>query len=277
MYMNPSYQRILGYAPKDLLGKNPLELLHEEDKEHVTFILDRYLKAKSQGMLINGGKGATERLLYRLKDAWGNWHYLDGTGDVIEKKYILILSKDVSERIKAELEIEKARKELEEKVEERTREVKTQGDNLEKTNAALRVLLDLRERERKDLERSVLFNVKQVAEPYIEKLRGSGMNKKQETYLRRLESGLEKVISPLAKDLVTGETRLTPTQSRVADLIRFGKCTKEIAETLGISIKTVETHRHKIRKKLGLVKNKANLRSYLQHYTSVNAKKWLDI
>jgi DNA-binding CsgD family transcriptional regulator len=32
---------------------------------------------------------------------------------------------------------------------------------------------------------------------------------------------------------------MTPTQANVASLIRLGKCSKEIAETLGVSIKTI--------------------------------------
>jgi DNA-binding CsgD family transcriptional regulator len=37
---------------------------------------------------------------------------------------------------------------------------------------------------------------------------------------------------------------------------------------LNLSVRTIETHRRKIRTKLGLNKNKANLRSFLDHHAT---------
>src|SRR5512135_3886525 len=109
------------YKPEDLIGKSPFGFMHAEDREQYIPVLGRYLNAKSQGLIIRGGKGPTERMLYRLKDAWGNWRYLEGTADLMGEEHILMVSRDVSERIKAERDLERARKELEGKVEDRTR------------------------------------------------------------------------------------------------------------------------------------------------------------
>ena len=147
LYVNPSYHVVLGHKPADLIGKSPFDFMHPEDTERLIPILGKYLNAESQSLLVRGGKGPTERVVYRLKDAWGNWHYLEGTADLGEDRHILMVSRDVSARILAEQDLERSRKELEGKVDERTKELKMKSESLEATNTALKVLLEMRERD----------------------------------------------------------------------------------------------------------------------------------
>ena len=56
---------------------------------------------------------------------------------------------------------------------------------------------------------------------------------------------------------------LTSNEIRIANLIKHGCTSKEISEILNISPKTVCNHRKNIRKKIGIDREKANLRSYL--------------
>jgi len=57
--------------------------------------------------------------------------------------------------------------------------------------------------------------------------------------------------------------RLTPAEARVAVLIRHKKTSREISELLGISVRTVEVHRNRIRRKLSIAKKNVNLRAHL--------------
>lgn len=146
---------------------------------------------------------------------------------------------------------------------QRERELEMQTVNLEEANAALKVLLKRREEDKKELEEKVLFNMKELAEPYLEKLRKTGLNGRQKAFLEILESNLNEIISPFPRSLYFSYLNLTPAEMQIAALIRHGQTTKEIANLLNLSTRTVETHRKNIRKKLGLKDKKANLRTKL--------------
>src|SRR3546814_13201930 len=53
---------------------------------------------------------------------------------------------------------------------------------------------------------------------------------------------------------------VTPRQRQVLELIGRGKSTKEIASLMGISVKTVETHRARLMQSLGLYGTNALMR-----------------
>lgn len=64
---------------------------------------------------------------------------------------------------------------------------------------------------------------------------------------------------------------LTPSEIRVANLIRQGKSTKEIAQLLDSTDRAIKYHCRGIRVKLGLVYKKMNLAAcLLSHNTSFN-------
>ena len=65
--------------------------------------------------------------------------------------------------------------------------------------------------------------------------------------------------------LSTGLTSLTPTERRVLSLIAAYKTSKEIAEELSISFRTVNTHRSNICQKLDLQGNHALMKFALAH------------
>lgn len=109
---------------------------------------------------------------------------------------------------------------------EREQELEMQTANLEEANAALRVLLKRREEDKKELEEKVLFNMGQLVEPYLEKLKNSELNGRQKGFLDILESNLNDIISPFSRNLYFSYLNLTPAEMQIAGLIRHGKTTK---------------------------------------------------
>jgi DNA-binding NarL/FixJ family response regulator len=172
-------------------------------------------------------------------------------------------------------ELERVVRERTAELEERNRqltakemELRDQAEELREFNTALRVLLKKREEDKKELEGNILSHTKNIALPYLEQLKQSGLNTEQQSLVQVLESSLNDLTSPMAKALSSTFLELTPTELQVADLIRHGKRTKEIAEMLHLSTNTIVSHRYNIRTKLGLKKKKINLRTYLQSLSS---------
>jgi hypothetical protein len=69
----------------------------------------------------------------------------------------------------------------EEALKEKEAELRTEAKNLEEVNTALRVLLKRREEDKAELEAKVLSNVKDLALPYLEKLKKSSLDSNQQS------------------------------------------------------------------------------------------------
>jgi DNA-binding CsgD family transcriptional regulator len=154
------------------------------------------------------------------------------------------------------LALQKIYNELEEKVTERTASLKN-------ANTALTLMLKKEQELKTELEDKILANLKELVLPYMEKLKITRLDSRQNDYLGMMELNLNKIVSPFLRKLSSRFLGLTPTEVQVADLIRHGKTTKDIAELLNLSIRTIEFHRANIRKKIGIRNQKTNLRSYL--------------
>jgi len=79
-----------------------------------------------------------------------------------------------------------------------------------------------------------------------------------------LEKDLQEIVSPFLDTLKSNYTKLSPRELEVCRLIKNGMTSKEIAEMLNLSLLTVYKYRELIRKKLSLVKDGTNLRTYLK-------------
>jgi GAF domain-containing protein/DNA-binding CsgD family transcriptional regulator len=168
-------------------------------------------------------------------------------------------------RLYEELEQELTERKLTEvALRKRESELTDKSKRLEEVNAALKVLLERIEEDKRDIQNNVLSNIKQLVFPAIERLKRSQLDPDQISFVGILESNLREVVSPFVSKLSSRFFNLTPVEIKVAGLVRDGRTTKEIAALLNLSENTILTHRYHIRTKLGLKNRKANLRSYLR-------------
>jgi PAS domain S-box-containing protein len=161
------------------------------------------------------------------------------------------------------------RKHSEKVLQEKDKKLERQAKNLEEVNVALKVLLEQRDREKIELKENILINIKKLIFPYIEKLNNKVIDIDSQVYVNIIKSHIEDLISPLANTLSSKYFALTPTEIQVTDLIKQGKTSKEIAAMLYVSPKAVSFHRGNIRKKLGLLNKKINLKSFLHSFPPI--------
>jgi DNA-binding CsgD family transcriptional regulator len=164
-------------------------------------------------------------------------------------------------RIQAEQELQKdieKRKKVEEALE-------AKSHSLEEANTGFKVLLKHREEDMKELEERFVSNVKRLVLPLVEKLKKDKIEPSQRITVDCIEAKLKEILSPFLNNL--RRFNFTPRQLEIAVLIKEGRTTKDIAELLHVGKEAVDLQRFLIRKKLGLNKEKADLRSYLLSIT----------
>ena len=174
------------------------------------------------------------------------WHIepiKDGQGKII---YYLSIMRDIT-----------VRRQMED-------ELKAQKLALEQKNAALREVLEQIEIEKKKIKDDVIKNVQEVFLPAFKKLKHKGRVQDRK-YLDVLEKGLNDLASGFGGKMASLDARLSPREMEIANFVRNGLNNKEISLALNLSIKTVETHRNRIRRKLNIKSSGINLTSYLSN------------
>ncbi len=190
-------------------------------------------------------------------------HALMKTQNSLEEE----VRKRTSELTHATLGLQKEileRRETERALRERERDLEQEKANLQEANTALKVLLKRRELDKRAFEEQVLHNVQKLVLPYLKLLSAEVADERQTTYLQIVETNLNDITAGFSRRLSVEYARLTKTEIKVADFIRHGMKNRQIAELLGLSVRTVEAYRMSIRDKLKLHHKKVNLCTYLK-------------
>jgi PAS domain S-box-containing protein len=273
---NRKAEVVLGYTKEDLLQMNYIQVhpKHERERTIGAFknITKHGLGFFHDGLLLRkDGKEVPVDITAMVIEYAGQKVVQGSFRDITEQKN----AKDTLERLVKErtAEVNKKNKQLvgeikksksaEAALRRKGKELHLHSIKHRQLNAALKVLLKQREEDRKDLEEKVLSNVKHLITPNLETLKKRKLDPDSKTYLDILESNLKNIISPFSHTLSSKYKNLTPTEIKVANMIRDGKTTKEMAEFMGVSASAINHHRYHIRNKLGILTQKLNLQSHL--------------
>lgn len=276
-YINPAFEQTFGMSRAQVLGKQidfvPPEAWPETRRAIKAMLSGRKISLFETQRLTKDGRKLDVQLSSCL--------YMNEKGEAIGN---IVTLRDITARKKAERALQSYQDQLQELVQERTaelgteveerrraekalrrreKELEAQSQHLEEVNTALRVLLKQRDEDKIELQDSVLGNIKKLVSPYLEQVKKTALNTRQQTLLRIIESNLDNIVSPFINRISYIYGSFTPTEIRVANLIKEGRTNKEISDLMSISKNTVLYHRHNIRKKLKLTNTSINLRSHL--------------
>jgi PAS domain S-box-containing protein len=243
MDFNPAAIDLLGYDAALLRNMHILDL-HPED--HRAEVLRQF------ATLLETGHVETEIRMKKWDGQiiWVSLHVVM-TSDRLSLGYC----QDITERRRTEEELRKA-----------LREISERSAEMERVNIALQVLLDQREKDKAELEETILSNVNMAVLPELENLKETRLSGDQALCAERLEKSIRRLVSPYIRKLTQNVMHLTPTEIRIAEMIRRGMRTKAIADLLTLSPSTVLSHRESLRDKLGLRGKKLNLAAYLRTF-----------
>lgn len=134
---------------------------------------------------------------------------------------------------------------------------------LTEKNAALKQILDHLDNEKASHRHDVASSAKSLLQPILAKLKEAG-GQLSPQYIERFEDALRRIGGEDIDDYEHNMSTLTGRELDVAELIRKGLSSKEIANKLSLSPQTVHKHRRSIRRKLQMDNKGINLAAYLR-------------
>lgn len=244
VFVNPCMQKLVGLPLAGIIGRREEDLLADcsdpEGEEVDRRVIAGEVVEGEYSRMVNNEIMTFHIIKVPMRDSAGRITGLCG------------IARDITER-----------KRFEEQLLAKERELAHQAKFLEEMNITLKVLLDSREKEKKQAQEIIVSKARKIIYPYLEKLEAGNVDEEMRIYLSVIKANLDELVTPYINPLSQRYLDFTPMEMRIADLIRQGKSTKEIAALLRVSPFAVSFHRSNIRKKCGLLNSKKNLRAYL--------------
>lgn len=185
------------------------------------------------------------------------------------------------QQIKAVIEMGLYRKDQEDKITKRYKELSLLTEKQSKQLGWTATLLDLKFEDVKDLDAAIgcvmahlnqdrsrleadtISNISRLIYSLLEKFKRQEQEITKNAVFSAVEAILGNAIAPVLHRLPPEYQALTLAELRVAILVKEGNTSKEIAETLNLAPSTVTWHRKRIRKKLGIDKTREEIVDHL--------------
>ncbi|OGV67455.1 MAG: hypothetical protein A2283_01545 [Lentisphaerae bacterium RIFOXYA12_FULL_48_11] len=156
------------------------------------------------------------------------------------------------------------RREAEKALNTSMQELKKQEEILKEKNIALKEILSQIETEKEEIQQHITANIEKLLLPSLRRLKQNG-GEAEKRHIELLEKNLANMTSGFTRTIRNRISRMSPRQLEICNLIKSGSKNKEIADLMGISLRTVETHRNAIRRKLGITGDDTNLSTFLNN------------
>lgn len=202
-FICPNVDITFGYSPEEVASFGNIFKLFGEDLYDVNE-LHRKKEIRNIEKTVSDKDGNFHTLLINVKRV------------NIKGASLLFVCRDITER-----------KQMEE-------ELRIKTDKLEDMNAALRVLLNRREDDKKEIGENVLLNIRDLVMPTLNSLKMKISDRLLLAELELIESNLKEIISPFSRQLIGGQARLSPAELKLANFIKEGKTSKEAAELMSL-------------------------------------------
>ena len=225
---------------QDLIGQN------------VSALAKNFLSAKTLSAALNLIANVLKGKAAHMELEWDGT-IIEATAPFIQEETqgMTFILRDVTESREAATQIKNQQTDL-----------KNLNTLLGEKNTALREVISQLQQEKVRIEERVLINVERHLLPTLENMQKKGSSFDLE-YIKMLEKGLHELVSPFGEKLTSKMYSLTTREIEICNLIKNGFSSKEIGAQLNISYRTVQTQRNVIRKKLNILNQDINLRTFL--------------
>lgn len=248
LYISPAYERLWEKSRESLYRspKSFMEAIHPDDREMYSNVLTQYHNV-----------GKSYKCEYRIVKRDGRIRW------ICEKGYPVLHQSDKVNLMSGVCTDITELKRTEEALREKNDELLLKAEKLRERNIALKVLLENRDQEKRQQAEKLTRNFDRLVFPYFEKLKSCKDREGRRTLLEIIESNTQDCLSSEKPSHHSFYREFTPMEVQVADLIKSGKTSKEIAVLLNISPRSVYFHRNNLRRKLNISKTGTNLRTFL--------------
>ncbi len=242
--VNDAFLKFTGYKREAVIGKTSVEIgfVSAKDRKRLKDILVTEGRVRELEFDLTRADGFSMTCLY--------------SGEIIDLQgfnRLLSIAIDITESRKQQDIIQKKQAELE-----------AHTAKLEQMNTALNVLIDHRNDEIQKREKEIIAGFKKLILPYFDMPIKNKSREEIALIFDILNTNIKEILFKGNSSIEAIFKTFTPMEVQVSNLIKQNKSTKEIANILYISPRSVYFHRENIRKKLNLSKKKTSLKTFLQ-------------